>query len=232
MREPLGRGHRSIEAHGTGTPLGDPIEAGALFEVFGRERAAERPLYLGSAKSNLGHTQAAAGVAGVMKLVLSMQHELLPKTLHADEPSPHIVWEGSGVQLLREAREWKRNGRPRRAGVSSFGISGTNAHVVIEEYVAPAKPAQLTAAALDASAVLPLLLSGRDDSALRAQAGKLAAWLSSHPEASRQDVAHTLARTGRTSTRAPLCSRAPGAGGRSVDCAGRGARTGRCCKVR
>ncbi|WP_143631698.1 beta-ketoacyl synthase N-terminal-like domain-containing protein, partial [Streptomyces thermovulgaris] len=124
----------AIEAHGTGTPLGDPIEAGALAEVFGPGRDADRPVYLGSSKSNIGHTQAAAGVVGVIKMVLALQHQMLPKSLYADEPSPHIAWEGSGLKLLDEARPWPREaGRVRRAGVSSFGLSGTNAHVVLEE---------------------------------------------------------------------------------------------------
>ena len=127
-----------VEAHGTGTSLGDPIEAGALAAVFGPTRGDDRPLWLGSSKSNFGHTQAAAGVLGVMKMVLSLRHEVMPKTLHAERPSERIEWEGSGLSLLQEARAWPRNAsRVRRAGVSSFGISGTNAHVVLEE--APAR---------------------------------------------------------------------------------------------
>src|SRR4029453_18128193 len=113
-----------VEAHGTGTSLGDPIEAGALAAVFGPTRSAERPLWLGSSKSNLGHTQAAAGVLGVIKMVLSLQHELLPKTLHAEQPREQIEWAGSGLLLLQQACAWPRDAsRLRRAGVSSFGIS-------------------------------------------------------------------------------------------------------------
>ena len=175
-----------VEAHGTGTSLGDPIEAGALAAVFGPSRGEERPLWLGSSKSNLGHTQAAAGVLGVIKMVLSMQHELLPKTLHAERPSKQIEWEGSGLSLLQEARAWPRDAsRVRRAGVSSFGISGTNAHVVVEEAPSPAaRELNGAATAEEASSRLPmpLLVSGRDEAALRAQAGRYADWLSRHPD--------------------------------------------------
>ncbi|HKP59039.1 MAG TPA: type I polyketide synthase, partial [Polyangiales bacterium] len=182
----------ALEAHATGTSLGDPVEAGALSAVFGPERAPERPLYLGTSKSNLGHTQAASGVTGVIKMVLSLQHELLPKTLHAEERSPHVAWEGSGLSLLQEAREWKRGERVRRAGVSSFGISGTNAHVVLEEAPRPAA-AEAPSAAESVAYALPLLVSGRDEAALRSQAQRLHDWLAAHPEARWVDVVHTAA---------------------------------------
>jgi acyl transferase domain-containing protein/acyl carrier protein len=176
----------AVEAHGTGTRLGDPIEAGALAAVFAPGR--QRPLYLGSAKANLGHTQAAAGVAGVMKLVLSLQQEQLPRTLHAEEPSPHIAWQGSGLALLQQAQPWPRSERVRRAGVSSFGISGTNAHVILEE----APPAPLAKVAPE-EGWLPLALSGKSAAALRAQAAQLAAHLAQHEEQPLGDIAYTLA---------------------------------------
>ncbi|MFG1611014.1 SDR family NAD(P)-dependent oxidoreductase, partial [Actinoplanes sp. NPDC049265] len=186
----------AVEAHGTGTALGDPIEAQALIATYGQGRE-DRPLWLGSVKSNIGHTQAAAGVAGVMKMVLSMRHEVLPETLHAGEPSPHIDWSAGDVRLLSEPVPWPTgDGRPRRAGVSSFGISGTNAHVILEE--APAveeavdpDPGQVLAA----GGPVAWLVSGRDVAGLAGQAGRLREFVAGRPELDPVDVGYSLATT-------------------------------------
>ncbi|MFE7503623.1 type I polyketide synthase, partial [Streptomyces albidoflavus] len=162
-----------VEAHGTGTALGDPIEAEALLDTYGRDRPEGRPLWLGSVKSNLGHTQAAAGAAAVIKMVLALRHDLLPATLHADTPTSRVDWSPGTVQLLTRARDWPREeGRPRRAGVSSFGISGTNAHLVLEEAPAPATGTERSADAGAAGprAAVPWLVSAKDADALRGQA--------------------------------------------------------------
>ncbi|MFC8729769.1 type I polyketide synthase [Streptomyces bacillaris] len=182
----------AVEAHATGTVLGDPIEAGALATVFsGRVR----PLHLGSAKSNIGHAQAASGVIGVIKMVLALQHELLPRTLHAERPNTRIDWTGGELELLRQPRKWPRTRRVRRAGISSFGISGTNTHVIIEE--PPETPRTVVADRPGDDLVHPLVISGTDAAALRAQARHWADWLDTRPAAPMRDIAHTSA-VGRT----------------------------------
>ncbi|HEY2334957.1 MAG TPA: SDR family NAD(P)-dependent oxidoreductase, partial [Solirubrobacterales bacterium] len=194
----------AVEAHGTGTTLGDPIEAGALLATYGQER--ETPLKLGSIKSNIGHTAAAAGVAGVIKTVLAMREGLLPKTLHVDAPSSHVDWEAGKVELLTEAVEWEKNGRPRRAGVSSFGISGTNAHLILEEAPEPAAPEPSPSGAEPGGegaeqplpGPIPLALSAKTEPALRESAARLAAHLKDSPDAEPLDVAYSLASTRST----------------------------------
>ncbi|MFD0352423.1 SDR family NAD(P)-dependent oxidoreductase [Streptomyces sp. NPDC127110] len=182
----------AVEAHGTGTRLGDPIEAHALLATYGRKRTADRPLWLGSVKSNLGHTQAAAGVAGVMKMVLAIQHGTLPRTLHVDEPTPHADWSAGGVRLLTEPTPWPETGEPRRAGVSAFGVSGTNAHLIVEQ-AAPedARPQDRTPEPRTATAP-PWLLSAHTPEALRARADQLRSYAQDHPELDPADLAHSL----------------------------------------
>ncbi|MBP2337565.1 acyl transferase domain-containing protein [Saccharothrix coeruleofusca] len=177
-----------VEAHGTGTKLGDPIEAQALLATYGQDR--ETPLWLGSLKSNIGHAQAAAGVGGVIKVVQAMRHGVMPRTLHAERRSPHVDWSSGAVELLTEEREWPRGDRPRRGAVSSFGISGTNAHVILEE--GAAVPSREEREPDDEPTVL--LLSARDETALRAQAANLREHLLANPELAPVDVGLTLAR--------------------------------------
>ncbi|HEY0391667.1 MAG TPA: beta-ketoacyl synthase N-terminal-like domain-containing protein, partial [Solirubrobacterales bacterium] len=196
----------AVEAHGTGTTLGDPIEAGALLATYGQRR--ERPLKLGSIKSNIGHSLAGAGVAGTIKMVQAIRHGILPKTLHVDRPSPHVDWRAGKVELLTEAEQWETDGRPRRAGVSSFGISGTNAHLILEQ--PPAEVVEPTAGARGDDQpparrieAVPWLLSAKGEDALQAQAERLLDQLRERPGLDPLDVGFSLA-----TTRSQLCDRA------------------------
>ena len=209
-----------LEAHGTGTPLGDPIEVQAAAAVYGADREPDRPLLMGTAKTNIGHLESAAGVAGLIKVVLSLQHDLLPQSLHFHHPSPHIPWASLPVQVVEKPTPWLAQGRPRRAGISSFGFTGTNAHVLIEEAPAAVIGTEAPAAAIGTAApaavtsteapaeggpdqstvrepwgVLPL--SARSAPALTALAQRYSAWLEAHPGASMSDVCYT-AGTGRS----------------------------------
>ncbi|MGI5218908.1 SDR family NAD(P)-dependent oxidoreductase [Nocardia sp. CA-290969] len=181
----------AVEAHGTGTTLGDPIEARALIAAYGGNRAG-RPLRIGSLKSNIGHSVAAAGVAGVIKMVSALRHEVLPRTLHVDELSPHVEWADSGVRVLTEAEPWPISDRPRRAGVSSFGISGTNAHMILEEAPAPGDPEPVPER-VPSGETLALLVSAASGAALPAQARRLRQWLVDRPEVDLGSVAGALA---------------------------------------
>nr|WP_229404327.1 type I polyketide synthase [Micromonospora sp. NBRC 110038] len=200
-----------VEAHGTGTTLGDPIEAQALIATYGQDRPADRPLWLGSVKSNIGHTQSAAGVAGMVKMVMALRNGVMPETLHIDEPSKHVDWSAGAVSLLTERKPWPELDRPRRGGVSSFGVSGTNAHVILEEYrpqaAAPdageavdteAAEAETAAAALVDSDVTVWPVSARSKAALAGQAARLAAHVRQHDDLAPAAVGWSLATTRST----------------------------------
>ena len=208
-----------VEAHGTGTRLGDPIEAHALLRTYGQER--DRPLRLGSIKSNIGHTGLAAGVAGVIKMVMAMRHEVLPRTLHVDAPSTEVDWSSGSISLLKEEEPWSREDRPRRAGISSFGLSGTNAHVILEE--APAQdvgsageesvlgeesvPGEESAPGAPGEELMPWIVSARDPRGLRARAERLRDFVLAHDEIEPGAVGSALARGPMLGRRAVVVGR-------------------------
>ncbi|MEV4630609.1 type I polyketide synthase, partial [Micromonospora sp. NPDC049523] len=197
-----------VEAHGTGTALGDPIEAEAILATYGRDRADRGPVLLGSLKSNIGHAQAAAGVGGVIKMVLAMSHGWVPQTLHVDEPTPQVEWADEAVALVTRSRPWPRTGAPRRAAVSSFGISGTNAHLVLEQGEPPAAPRP---AGPEQPGIVPWVLTAHSTAALRARAGQLVDLLTADPDLSPADLGRSLA------ARTPLPYRAVVVGTSTVD---------------
>ncbi|MFD6463863.1 acyltransferase domain-containing protein, partial [Streptomyces roseolus] len=195
-----------VEAHGTGTALGDPIEAQALLATYGQRDRGLDPVWLGSIKSNIGHTQAAAGLAGVIKMVQALQHGVLPKTLHVDAPSSHVDWTAGHLELLRSSRDWPETDRPRRAAVSAFGISGTNAHVILEQ--APVRdPAPRRQTPTDGPIPAVWVVSGRTRDGLAGQASRLLRYLSGGPEVDPVDVGAVLAGRSRFERRAVIVGR-------------------------
>jgi polyketide synthase 7 len=184
-----------VEGHGTGTSLGDPIEAQALLATYGQGRPANRPLWLGSIKSNMGHTSAAAGVAGVIKMTQAMRHGVMPKTLHVDVPTPHVDWSAGAVSLLTQPRPWPVGDRPRRAGVSSFGISGTNAHVILEQAPVPEVPESIVARGDNAENAVAWVVSARSAGAVSHQAARLLAHVAADEALRPVDVASSLVAT-------------------------------------
>ncbi len=218
----------AVEGHGTGTALGDPMEAHALLATYGQDRPDGQPLWLGSIKSNIGHTQAAAGVGGLIKMVKALEHELLPRTLHVDQPSTQVEWSAGQIKLLTEPVQWTRNDQPRRAGISSFGVSGTNAHVIIEEAppVFSGEPPNegpsieneisesVTAAETDdnstaddlvgVTGIVPWVLSGKGEKGMRAQAARLLEFAAADPQLEFADIAAALTERPQLSHRAVL----------------------------
>ncbi|WP_344663243.1 type I polyketide synthase, partial [Catenulispora subtropica] len=235
-----------VEAHGTGTPLGDPIEAQALLATYGQDRPEDRPLWLGSIKSNIGHAQQAAGIAGMMKMVMALHHRTLPRTLHADDPSHEIDWTAGQVRLIGESQEWPDHGRPRRGGVSGFGMSGTNVHVIVEEAPelseaetevedSPENASEETAeqivespapAVLSGTDTTAWLVSGRTGEALAAQAGRLREHVLARPELTPTDVAWSLATTRATFENRAVVIGPDFAAGLAAVATGQGAITG------
>ncbi|MFI2213263.1 type I polyketide synthase, partial [Streptomyces sp. NPDC020141] len=183
----------AVEAHGTGTTLGDPIEAHALLNTYGQHHTPEQPLYLGSLKTNIGHTQAAAGIAGLIKMVQALHHSHLPPTLHAQHPSPHIDWTTGNIALLAEPTPWPEHPHPRTAAVSSFGVSGTNAHLILQQPPIPEAQPDATEEEPDTrGGYVSLPLTAKSASALAAQAARLHDHLTAHPDTPLQDIEHTL----------------------------------------